>query len=89
MITKEFRRLMIDYPSKVRRVVLTDQQIKLFKFVERHGVPVTSGDVAVWFDISVATASRRLLKLKKGGYLKANRTHTWQGSSAWRYEVAI
>jgi predicted transcriptional regulator len=64
----ELRAAFIQWPDTFRAVILSDEQLALYRLV-RKNIELTSAEAADALGISVQSASTRLNVLKKKGYL--------------------
>jgi len=83
MKDKNLMKLMIDCPSVIRDILLTDHQINIVKTVRGEWAGVTTKEIADTLLMSVTQASGELKTLYDMGYL------TRAGETAFIYRCAL
>ena len=66
---KNLRKIFLDNPTAYRDALITDHQIRIVKFVEKHG-EIYSSDYGDHFKVHRDTGSSLLKRLCDKGYLK-------------------
>ena len=89
MKDKKLMRLIIDCPNFVKEKMLSDDQRYLFSEVECQPDGVTSAFISDLLDISIQSASGRLVVLFKKKYLKRTERIAESGGIEYVYECAI
>ena len=90
MKDKTLMTLMVECPGFIREKLLTDGQIELIKDAKRLDEEgLTSRWVSNVYDISIQSASSKLKKLHKKGYLKRTNEGADSGGDEYVYRVAI
>ena len=79
---------MIDCPDIVRRAILSDVQIELFKYIESAG-KVYSRQIAEEYSWSVQNATMKLKKLYDAGYLNRIGVSQESGGIEYQYYSAL
>ena len=87
---KKLMRLFINCPDYVRRVVITDNQIRIIKAIRNSGEnSITTKMLSVMWGISLQSASAQLTKLWQRGYLTRCEIIDQTGGIIYRYKSII
>lgn len=79
---------MVECPDIVRKAILSDVQIELFKYIEKAG-KVYSREIAEEYSWSVQNATMKLRKLYEAGYLKRIGVAQESGGIEYQYYSAL
>lgn len=87
---KKLMRLFLDCPDYLKRVIISEPQIEVVRFVKDCGFgSATARELADHLDISVQGASGRLNKLWSRGWLKREERAAETGGIEHRYSSVV
>lgn len=87
-IDSKFKKLMIDCPDLVRKAVLSDHQIRVFKIVKGEG-GMYSRHLSEHLGVSVQSAGATLSRLVDAGYLQKYPVNAPSGGTEYFYRAAL
>ncbi len=87
MISPDMMREMLQNSELIRQILPTAQQLKILKYIDTK--EVTSNDLAVFFNISIANAGGQLSKLHRNGWLRRSDVGDPTGGSMYVYKNTL
>jgi predicted transcriptional regulator len=87
MISADMMREMLQNSELIRQILPTAQQLKILKYIDNK--EVTSNDLAVFFNISIANAGGQLSKLHRNGWLRRSDVGDPTGGSMYVYKNTL
>ena len=87
MISADMMREMLQNSEMIRQILPTAQQLKILKYIDTK--EVTSNDLAVFFNISIANAGGQLSKLHRNGWLRRSDVGDPTGGSMYVYKNTL
>ena len=88
MGNNELRRIIFRYNILITKMMLTNHQVKLIKYVIKSQI-TTSKEVSKKIKISVQNASGQLNALYKKGYLERYEQDSETGGTEYLYKFAL
>lgn len=86
VVSAEFRSMLIENRTLIKRLLLTDRQVKLLDIVKRYGC-VDAPQIAKLLNISLQNASRQLVVLWEKTYLQREDVGDPTGGSMYQYFI--
>jgi len=87
---KKLMKRFIDCPDCVRRVVITDNQVAIVRWIIAHEESdITARMLSDDKGITIQSASKKLSHLWKAGYLRRETGFDLSGGVMYRYRLAI
>ncbi len=87
MISADMMREILQNSEMIRQILPTAQQLKILKYIDNK--EVTSNDLAVFFNISIANAGGQLSKLHRNGWLRRSDVGDPTGGSMYVYKNTL
>ena len=87
MISADMMREILQNSEMIRQILPTTQQLKILKYIDNK--EVTSNDLAVFFNISIANAGGQLSKLHRNGWLRRSDVGDPTGGSMYVYKNTL
>jgi len=87
MISDDMMREILQNSEMIRQILPTAQQLKILKYIDTK--EVTSNDLAVFFNISIANAGGQLSKLHRNGWLRRSDVGDPTGGSMYVYKNTL
>jgi len=87
MISADMMREILQNSELIRQILPTAQQLKILKYIDNK--EVTSNDLAVFFNISIANAGGQLSKLHRNGWLRRSDVGDPTGGSMYVYKNTL
>jgi predicted transcriptional regulator len=87
MISADMMREILQNSEMIRQILPTAQQLKILKYIANR--EVTSNDLAVFFNISIANAGGQLSKLHRNGWLRRSDVGDPTGGSMYVYKNTL
>ena len=87
MISADMMREILKNSEMIRQILPTAQQLKILKYIDNK--EVTSNELAVFFNISIANAGGQLSKLYRNGWLKRSDVGDPTGGSMYVYKNTL
>ncbi len=87
MISADMMREILQNSEMIRQILPTAQQLKILKYIDTK--EVTSNDLAVFFNISIANAGGQLSKLHRNGWLRRSDVGDPTGGSMYVYKNTL
>lgn len=84
VVSAEFRAMLVENRSLIKRLLLTDRQVKLLDLVKERRC-VSAPEIAKLLDISLQNASRQLTVLWEKTYLQREDVGDPTGGSMYQY----
>lgn len=90
MIDNNLRNFILKNRDEVKKIILTNNQIKIFRLVQDFdGGYITYSELSKIMGITIHAASMNLNRLYKAGYLKRRKATSLTGHKVYLYRVAF